>query len=242
VDLAERVRLSPAERTAGPTGLSTFDDETEASVRDLARSMLAVSDNAATDALLDRVGVAAVNAMTAALGLTGTVLTGAIRDLLASVGRDLGFPGWREFEAAAEDPAQVADLRRRLPTVAALDPARATRTTPRDMTRLLRLIWRDEAGPRAACAPVRSLMATQLTRHRLASGFPEDVRVSAKSGSLFGVVRNEIGVVQYPDGARYAVAVFTRAHRPFEAERAINAAIGTAAASAVASLRRGPSA
>jgi beta-lactamase class A len=79
-------------------------------------------------------------------------------------------------------------------------------------------------------------MAAQVTRHRLAAAFPADVTVSAKSGSLLGVVRNEIGVAEYPDGARYAIAVFTRAAEPFRDENGINVAIGRAAARAVASL------
>jgi beta-lactamase class A len=36
----------------------------------------------------------------------------------------------------------------------------------------------------------------QLTKHRLAAGFPPPARVHAKSGSLVGVVRNEIGVIE----------------------------------------------
>jgi beta-lactamase class A len=51
-----------------------------------------------------------------------------------------------------------------------------------------------------------------------------------------GVVRNEIGVVEYPDGRGYAMAVFTRARRPWHGEAAINAVIGTAAAAAVGAL------
>ncbi len=62
------------------------------------------------------------------------------------------------------------------------------------------------------------------------------MRVAAKSGSLAGVVRNEIGVISHPDGRRYAAAVFTRS-RPGSDEVAINAVIGTAAALAVATLR-----
>jgi beta-lactamase class A len=44
-------------------------------------------------------------------------------------------------------------------------------------------------------------------------GFPRGVRVAAKSGSLFGVIRNEIGVLEFPDGRRYAAVVVTRAGR-----------------------------
>ena len=93
----------------------------------------------------------------------------------------------------------------RLEQCRALQPNRETRTTPEDMTRLLSRIWRDEAAPAAACAEVRRLMGHQAS-HRFALGFPDGVAVQTKSGGLLGRIRNEIGVVTYPDGCRYAVA------------------------------------
>jgi beta-lactamase class A len=60
--------------------------------------------------------------------------------------------------------------------------------------------------------------------------------VAAKSGALMGVVRNEIGVVTRPDGPACAVAVFTRTEHPGTDPRAVDAAIGAAAARAVAEL------
>lgn len=61
--------------------------------------------------------------------------------------------------------------------------------------------------------------------------------MQAKSGSLMGQVRNEIGVVTYPDGRRYAVAVFTRAHTRAARQPAIDRAIGDVAALAVEHIR-----
>jgi beta-lactamase class A len=119
----------------------------------------------------------------------------------------------------------------------ALPPDGSTRTTARDMTTLLRAIWTDEAGPAEACARVRWLMARQLTRNRIAGGFGPGVGVAAKSGALMGVVRNEVGVVTPPGEPPYAVAVFTRTDGPGVDERAVDAAIGEAAAFAVAQLR-----
>lgn len=100
------------------------------------------------------------------------------------------------------------------------------------MARLLRLIWSGQAGPPAACGRIRQIMSHQLTRHRLAAAFPPPARVSAKSGGLLGIVRNEIGVIEYPDGRGYAAAVFTQV-KPQSNDAAINSVIGTAAAAAV---------
>jgi beta-lactamase class A len=112
------------------------------------------------------------------------------------------------------------------------------RTTPRDMTTLLRAIWQDEAGPAAACARVRFLMARQLSRARIASGFGPDAAIAAKSGALLGLVRNEVGVVTLPSGPAVAVAVFTRTPDGDADPRHIDAAVGQAAAIAVEALRR----
>jgi beta-lactamase class A len=240
LDPGERVRLDPADRTPGPTGFSTFADDVEASLRDLVQMMLVVSDNAATDAVLDRIGLTAVNASAVALGLTRTVVEADLRTLVDSIGQDAGFAGWAELQAATgpdADPASVLDVRARLLTVRALVPSQTTRTTARDMAALLRLVWRDEAGPADGCANLRRMMAGQVSRNRLAPAFSDGVRVAAKSGSLLGVARNEIGVVEYPDGGRYAVAVFTHAYEPFRGENEINRAIGAAAATAIARLR-----
>ena len=98
-------------------------------------------------------------------------------------------------------------------------------------------MWNDEAGPPAACARVRDLMAQQLTRQRIARGFGPGVSVAAKSGGLLGVARNEVGVVRFPDGDAYAVAVLTRSADPLRDERAVDDAIAEAAARAVRRLR-----
>lgn len=127
------------------------------------------------------------------------------------------------------DPVRVRAWR-------SLDPQRTTRSTPAEVTKLLRLIWRDEAGPPEACAEVRRIMALQVWPHRLTAGFPDNVTVAGKTGSLPGI-RNEAGVVVYPDGRRYAVGVFTRAEVYAGRTPRVDAAIGAAACAAVEMLR-----
>jgi beta-lactamase class A len=114
-------------------------------------------------------------------------------------------------------------------------PERANHSTPREQTKLLQLIWRDEAGPPAACAEVRRMMALQLERGRLGSGFGADVLISGKTGQLGNAVRNEIGVVEYPQGGH--VAVFTRFDPNATPQRDVDRAIGAAAGLAVEQFR-----
>ncbi|MFK4154947.1 serine hydrolase [Streptomyces fungicidicus] len=226
LDLTEQVESPPADRTAGPTGVAAMLDAARMSLRDLAYLMVAVSDNAAADLLLRRVGLDAVNATTARLGLTATLAVHSFGEMLATVKEDAGPEGAR----ALADPRVITRLR-------ALDPARTNRSTPRDMTRLLGAVWRDEACPPEHGAAVRRILGLQVWPHRLASGFPfDDVHVAGKTGSL-PTLRNEVGVVEYPDGGRYAVAVFTRTGHTAATLPAADAVIGTAGRIAVDALR-----
>jgi len=242
LDPTARVRIGDAERTPGPVGLSLLQDPVELSVRDLVPLMLTLSDNVATDAVLARVGLGAVNETARRLGLTSTVLATDIRGLIDSIARDAGFEDWAGFVAWRRDGADGAEgadegtALRRLSVARALSHNPDTRTTARDMTTLLRRVWEDEAGPPEACARVRDHMARQLTRSRLARGF-RGASVAAKSGGLMGIARNEIGVVRFPEGDGYAVAVFTHAADPTRDEHAVDDAIGAAAAAVVAGLR-----
>jgi beta-lactamase class A len=244
LDPTERLRLDPQSSLGAPAGLSLFSDEVEVSLRDLAVSMLTVSDALATDALLERVGIERVNELTRSLGLAETLIVDDIRSMFDSLAGDTGFASWADFaghpwiEVGEEEMARTLT---RMRVARTCDPALANRTTPREMTQLVRAIWRDEAAPAEACAAVRSLMGKQLQRERIARGFRDpNVGFSGKTGTFGGAFRNEVGVVEFPDGDRYAIAIFTRAHALYERQLDIDDAIGVAAGLAVATLRATP--
>ncbi|MBO2447051.1 serine hydrolase [Actinomadura barringtoniae] len=231
LDPTDQVTLTSGERVAGPTGVSALLDEVRMSLRDLACMMIAVSDNTAADAVFDRVGGEEINATMKTLGLPGTHVAGNGRDLLDSMVTDSGLADAGELWERLDEPGMLSRL-------GALDPARTSRSTPREMAGLMGLIWRDEAAPPGECAQMRRLFGLQVWPHRLSSGFPyDDVRVSGKTGTL-PTLRNEIGVVEYPDGGRYAVAVFTRSALTTSVLPQADAVIGTAARLAVEALRR----
>jgi beta-lactamase class A len=229
VDLAEQVTVPVTGRAAGPTGLSMMSDPVTMSLRDLARSMIVLSDNAATDVVVDAIGLPAVKDTLAALGLHRTQVLVHVNGLFDTIVEDAGLASFAEFPAA---PPLDELLRWR-----AMRPADTNSTTPRDMTRLLSLVARDEAASPDGCALVRSILAQQVWPHRLASGFPEDdVLTAGKTGTL-PRLRNEVGLVSYPDGGRYAVACFTWAHAGAVKNPAADAVIGRAARLAVDALR-----
>ncbi|HEY6740700.1 MAG TPA: serine hydrolase [Actinopolymorphaceae bacterium] len=233
LDPAAPVTLEPDRRTAGTTGFAAMADPVTVSWRDLGRSMIALSDNAAADALLSTVGLERVRAVCEELGLHGTRITGGSADLFEAVRRESGRDTLVEAITWLRDSGAMA-------SAAALDPANPESTvgTCRDMTRLLTAIWQDRAASPAQCAYVRSVLAQQVWTQRLAAAFPfDDVVVSGKTGT-FVALRHEVGVVEYPNGEAYAVAVFTRSPRSRLILPAADAAIAQAAKIAVAGLRR----
>ncbi|WP_053732743.1 serine hydrolase [Nocardia sp. NRRL S-836] len=229
LDETERTRVTSRYRIGG-IGTAGCADDVEMSWRDLALFMMTMSDNAATDVIFHRVGQAAVDAVLAHLGLHRTRIMGCCEDLFASMTADLATSA-QDAEAVLEAPSW--DVVQKLSIV---DPERTTSSTPREITTLLDAIWTDRAAAPQACAQVRAIMAQQVWPHRLSSGFPADVQVAAKTGTLPSV-RNEAGVVTYPDGRAYAVAVFTRADSVVPRQPAVDAVIGRAGRLAVDHLR-----
>ncbi|MGC0416837.1 serine hydrolase [Embleya sp. AB8] len=227
VELTRRIELPAGEaRSPGGTGVAAMLDPVTMSLRDLASLAIAVSDNAAADALWDVLGLDLVNATMAELGLTRTVAIEPLREMYAGMRADAGPAG----AAGLVDPAVVARLR-------ALDPHRSNRGTPRDLTRLLAAIWRDEVCAGSYGVGLRRVLGLQAWSHRMASGFPfDDVRVSGKTGTL-PTMRHEVGVVEYPDGGRYTIAIFTRSADTAASLPTADAVIGTVARMAVDALR-----
>ncbi|GAA2949094.1 serine hydrolase [Microbacterium luteolum] len=230
--------LDPKERTTvtaryriGGVGTAGFSDDVEASWRDLAQNMMTMSDNAATDVVYHRLGAAAVDRVIADLGLRHTRLVGCCEDLFASVIADLDGDADSDldvlFEGATAEQILALD---------AVHPLRTSHSTPRDLTTLLNALWTDTAASAEACRQARDIMAQQIWPHRLSSGFPSDVRIAAKTGTL-PTWRNEAGVVTYPDGRQYAVAVFTRAASLAERQPRVDASIGLAGFAAIEHLR-----
>ncbi len=241
VKAKDRRIMLPAHRTPGPVGMSMMHDEVVMSVRDLVTAMLTISDNVATDELIDVVGLDYINQLTQGLGLNQTWVASNLSQMLDDIASEVGFThyqGLADHEPERDGAPSLSEIARRIERSTALDPTRGTRTTPHDMVALLKAVWTDRATTPRACAAVRNLMSHQLTRTRIASGFDSSVTVAAKSGALLKVVRNEVGVVALPDGSAFAVAVFTRQHLGDAIDGAqIDASIGRVARSLVDELR-----
>jgi beta-lactamase class A len=226
LDAHERLTLS-ADRVPGPTGIAMLLDDVTLTMRDSVRLMLAVSDNAAGDAILDRVGPVRLRRRIEEWGLTSTSVRYGSTESLRRVQRETGASSTALAERA------LADVDHDVVT-SQYDAALASSSTASDLCRMLQLLWlRDHP----AHAIVRDALAHQAWRHRIGSGFPhDDVAVHAKTGTL-GRLRHDAAVITYPGEHPVAVAVLTRSARSERHLPAVDAAIGALARTAVGPLR-----
>lgn len=217
LDATER-RVVGAGYRRGGVGIGGCRHDVDAALEDLAELMMTLSDNAATDVVIDAVTLPRVRRVLQDLGLTETAIAGRTIDEMEQEERELRLMG---APVPSDDPVDpwrdVPDeLLLRLSTLA---PATArTYSTPRDVTRLVDAIWTDRAAPATACAAVRGTMRRQVRANRISSGFDATYGIAGKTGTLEGV-RNEAAVITTPRGRQFAVAIFTRsddaaAHNP----------------------------
>ena len=212
--------------------------------------MLRLSDNAASNALLHRVTRERITARLASLGLVHTTVS---RDVLAEVAgitarldalaHTVGLPGWNQVTEIVYD-GRYEEIADRLVKINVDEQALPHEqmgpiTTARELTKLYRMIWLDQAVPAEVCAALRAAAGHQeLTRLSLGFDDTAGVSVAGKGGRIPGIILNDAGVITFPDGHRYAAAVFTRAHRAFDGELASYQLIGSIAATAIARLQR----
>ncbi|OOL31147.1 beta-lactamase [Rhodococcus rhodochrous] len=231
IDPTAPLTVTPAECTPGPTGIAVLHDPVTLSRRDLATSMMTVSDNAAADVLLGEIGMGPLDGLLDHLGLTQTKIVGGTADLHRSLVGDTDTHTTAEAFAALADNDEAW-------TVSAYDPAYTSATTPEEMTRFLREVWSGRVLSAEQTEFVRAVMRRQIWPHRIASAFPHrGVSVAGKTGTI-GVIRNEVAVVEFPHEQPLAVAVFTRAARVDPVLPVVDAAIAEAARIAVTELRR----
>ncbi|MDM7830089.1 serine hydrolase [Cellulomonas edaphi] len=226
LDPWERLTLS-AGRVPGPTGIAMLLDDVSISMRDAVRLMIAVSDNAAGDAILARTGTAWLREWLATHGLHDTSVLRGSADTLRLVQRDTGASSTALAERA------LADVEHDVLT-SQYDAALASSSTASDLCAVLALLW---SRRHPAHAVVRDALAHQAWRHRVGSGFPhDDVAIHGKTGTL-GRLRHEAAVVTFPGELPVAVAVLTRSARAERHLPRVDAAIGELARTAVHPLR-----
>jgi beta-lactamase class A len=202
--LDDRWELSVAEKNLGSGVLTFFDDGLTPTLRDLLTLMIIISDNTATDMVINRLGKERIVATLRQLGLNHIHLPLTIRQIFESI-LPSADPTQNQYElevAGAEfKPA---------PDAAGYSTGPDNNvSTPRDMTDLVEMIYTGHAGSRAACDGMLQVLLKQQLNDRLPRFLPKGTRVAHKTGTLSGF-RNDAGIIYLGDDNHVAVTVFTR--------------------------------
>ena len=195
LSLDARVRLTESDKVGiGDSGtLNELHDGTELTVADLLHLMIVVSDNTATNMVVERVGTASVNALMERYGLKQTkIFRPTFRD-----GRPDCCP---ELEKAFG----------------------LGMSTAREIGTLMEMIATGRAVGASASKQMLDILSRQQDRNMIARRIPFDapgVLVANKTGSdeekvpdasgVRGHVRGDVAFIQAPN-AKYVLAVFTR--------------------------------
>lgn len=170
LSLTERLRLTEAHAVRGSGVLADLTPGLELSVRDTLTLMVSVSDNVATNMMIDRLGLEAIGSSARDLGLEQTRLYGPLhfdREPASGVG--------------VTTPAELAALMERI--------ARGEAVGPSEDAEILDILDRNQYG----AGLTRDLPYDALEEP--GPGQPAPILIASKSGSWDGV-RNIVGYVR----------------------------------------------
>lgn len=169
-----------AGQVSGSGVLADLSDGTTLPLRDVAVLMIVVSDNTATNLVLDRVSADAVNDYLDTLGLTATRALRKVRGDGAPPG------GWSRAGRLPENEKYGLGV-----------------STPREMVRLLQLLHQSKVVNQDVSKDVLDIMRRQQIKDGI--GRHNADAVASKSGAL-DALRSDVGIVDSP-GGRIAIAV-----------------------------------
>ncbi|MBQ0867164.1 serine hydrolase [Streptomyces sp. A73] len=206
LDGARQLEVPPGGATRpGPIGITRFRHPARVALEDLIYLSTSLSDNAAANALFGLTPPAAVDAVLRGIGVKGITVRHALDELTDTPAEQLRADATHLAHSLAI-AAGTGGHGHQLPQ---LDVTRTNAGTARAFVDLLQALWTPSAVHPDVAARIRSLMADNVVRQRLAPDFSSDSATwASKTGTLLNL-RHEVGVVQHADGAVFAVAALT---------------------------------
>ena len=209
ISLDDKIEMTDYARVPGSGVLKELSPGHEMTIRDYRTLMMLISDNTATDMVVDLLGKENINNTMIELGLKDTRIT-TCREILFSF---LGLADvdttkwtidlWNETikKRREEGYTPPEELRRKMDNV----------TTPNDMMKLLEKIYKGEAASRSSCDEILELMKKcQTGKNRISKNIPRDeIKIAHKTGTIKGVV-NDVGIVFPKEKEPYIICVFTK--------------------------------
>ena len=211
LSLEDRIEIGMEDYSPGSGAIAKLLDDPglSVSVLNLLEIMLLISDNTATDRLLDTVGGGeAVTERMTALGVEGVRVD---RPTIRLIGDWLGvehMPSaagkrWDDYMELVEDMPEVD----REAAALAFDMDPRDTSTPRGMAQLLQQIWSGDALSESSSALLIDIMERCETGlNRLKGNLPEGTVVAHKTGTI-GRTTNDVGIFTLPGEAGHVIVV-----------------------------------
>jgi beta-lactamase class A len=180
LDLASPITLTEEEKVSGSGILQDLTAGREYPLRDLIMLMITLSDNTATNLIINRVGGNAVNARMAKLGLEQTR---SMRKILGDGNKLKPFPSGVSDEGAKPENKKWG----------------IGRSSPHEMVTLLERLYLGELVSKEASAQMLEILKKQRD-HSSIGRHLKDVVIANKSGAL-DALRSDVGIVFVKQGA-----------------------------------------
>lgn len=171
--------LTKEKKQGGSGILGEFSDNSKLDLKTAVNLMIVLSDNTATNLVLEKVTTDAVNDFMAKLGLNDTL-------------------SLRKIGGGGDAKAWVNDQRNRLFGLG--------RTSPKDMVRLLEMMEKGEIVSKEASADMIAILRRQQLKDGIGRGQSDTTPVASKSGAL-DRFRADVGIV-YTRKGRIAMAIY----------------------------------
>lgn len=181
--LSQPVVLTRENQVAGSGVLLELDPGLTLTVKDLIALMITVSDNTATNMLIDVVGLRPTNEMLARMGLANTYF-------------------YKKIIVPATDPMPPDQKRFGL-----------GKTTPEEIAKLVESIYRCDLGDRELCVDMITLMRKQqyramIPRYLVAPGSSDALSPIADKIGMLDAVRNDVALI-YTARGPVILSIFT---------------------------------
>lgn len=179
LDLNERLKVIADEKVSGSGILQDLSNNDELPVRDMIDLMIVLSDNTATNLILNRIGGNAVNARMAQLGLQHTRV---MRKILGDRSDLKPYPTGITDEGAKPENKKWG----------------IGRSSPVEMVVLLEKIYRGELVNKSASEEMLAILKRQRDHNGIGRDM-KDVEIANKSGAL-DALRSDVGILYTAQG------------------------------------------
>ncbi|NLG99978.1 MAG: serine hydrolase [Chloroflexi bacterium] len=202
--LTDRWTLVQEVKALGSGILTELDNGLPLTVQDLLVLMIIISDNTATDMLMQRLGIDNIDRNLHALGFenihTAHTLTEIFTDMLPSADPNQDrskLAAWEAEHGVNKDGWAYR-----------MGPENNV-GSPRDLTCLMTKIYKGEIISRSACDQMLAILLRQHLNDRIPRFLPLGTKVAHKTGTFSGV-RNDSGIIYVNDNSHVAVTILSR--------------------------------